>query len=53
MTEVQELGKAIGSLPEADYSRFRQWFLKRDGERYRFVCGDLATGRVYVSTWNE
>jgi len=22
-------------------------------ERYRFVCGDLGTGRVYVSTWSE
>jgi len=47
MTKVKEIAKAIASLPEADYTRFRQWFFKRDWERWdREIEEDAKTGKL-------
>ena len=30
MTKVQELERAVASLPEGEYGRFLRWFLEED-----------------------
>lgn len=34
MDSVREIEKAVTALPDADYGRFRRWFLKRDWEKW-------------------
>ncbi len=34
MHKIKELEKAISSLPEDEYSQFRQWFLDQDWEKW-------------------
>jgi hypothetical protein len=47
MTKIEELEMAVSSLPEEDYSRFRQWFLERDWERWdREIEADAASGKL-------
>ena len=47
MTKVEELEKAITSLPEEDYSRIRQWFLDRDWKKWdREIEADAESGKL-------
>jgi len=47
MTRIEEIEKAVESLPEGDYSRFRAWFLKRDWERWdQQIESDSASGKL-------
>jgi hypothetical protein len=47
MTKIEELEMAVSSLPEEDYSRFRQWFLERDWEKWdREIEADAASGKL-------
>lgn len=47
MTRLEELEKAIESLPEEDYNRFRDWFLERDWELWDMqIEEDCAAGRL-------
>ena len=47
MTKVQEIEKAVKLLPEADYTRFRQWFIKCDWERWdNEIEADAKSGRL-------
>lgn len=47
MRKIQEIEKAVNALPETDYSRFRQWFLKRDWERWdREIEEDAKAGSL-------
>jgi hypothetical protein len=34
MTNIQEIERAVLTLPEADYSRFRNWFLEEDWKKW-------------------
>jgi hypothetical protein len=47
MTTVQEIERAVDSLPEREYTRFRKWFLKRDWARWdREIGEDSKAGRL-------
>jgi hypothetical protein len=47
MANLEELQKAITSLPEEDYRQFRRWFLERDWERWdRQITEDSITGKL-------
>jgi hypothetical protein len=47
MTKVEELEKAVTSLPEEEYSQFRRWFLDRDWDQWdREIEADAATGKL-------
>jgi hypothetical protein len=47
MTRLEEIEKAVESLPETEYSRFRAWFLERDWEKWdRQIEVDSAAGRL-------
>jgi hypothetical protein len=47
MTKIEELEMAVTSLPEEDYSRFRQWFLDRDWEKWdREIEADVENGKL-------
>ena len=47
MTNVQELERAVASLPEDEYGRFRRWFLEEDWKKWdRQVEADSASGRL-------
>jgi hypothetical protein len=49
MTTMEELQLAITALPEADYSRLRQWFLDRDWQKCdRDIETDMENGRLDV-----
>jgi hypothetical protein len=47
MTKVQELERAVASLPEREYGRFRRWFLEEDWKKWdRQIEGDSQAGRL-------
>ena len=47
MTGLEEIEMAVEALPEKEYSRFRQWFLERDWERWdRQIEADSASGKL-------
>ncbi len=47
MTRLEELEKAVDSLPEDEYRRFRNWFMEKDWERWdRQIAEDSRTGRL-------
>ena len=47
MTKIEELEMAVSSLPEEDYSQFRQWFLQRDWEAWdRQIEADAKSGKL-------
>lgn len=47
MASLKELEMAVESLPEKEYSQFRQWFLERDWERWdREIEADSASGKL-------
>ena len=47
MTKVQELERAVASLREHEYGRFRRWFLEADWKKWdRQVEADSASGRL-------
>ena len=47
MTRIEELERAVTSLPEEEYSQFRRWFLDRDWEKWdREIEADAASGKL-------
>ncbi len=47
MTKIEELEKAVTSLPEEEYSQFRRWFLDRDWAEWdREIEADAAGGKL-------
>ncbi|MBI5570487.1 MAG: hypothetical protein HY914_11120 [Desulfomonile tiedjei] len=47
MKTVEELEMAVDSLTQEEYSRFRQWFLDREWERWdRKIEEDAEAGRL-------
>jgi hypothetical protein len=47
MSQIEELERAISSLPEDDYGRLREWFLNRDWEFWdRQIEDDSKAGRL-------
>ena len=47
MTRLEELETAVGALPEKEYSKFRQWFLERDWEKWdRQIEADSTSGKL-------
>jgi hypothetical protein len=47
MTRIEELELAVSSLPKAEYSQFRQWFLERDWEAWdRALEEDAKNGKL-------
>ena len=47
MTRVEELERAVVSLPEQDYDQFLHWFLERDWEKWNNqIEADSKTGRL-------
>jgi hypothetical protein len=47
MTTVEEIESAITSLPDADYSELRRWFLERDWEKWdRQIETDVEGGKL-------
>lgn len=46
MTEVEELEIRIRNLPDDDFSKFRDWFLHLDDERWdRQIEADCQAGK--------
>ncbi len=47
MIKVHEIQKAIEALPPRDYTRLRQWFLKRDWQQWdKQIEADSDAGRL-------
>ena len=47
MTKLEELARAIESLPENEYGQFRRWFLERDWEKWdREIEADSTSGKL-------
>ena len=47
MTKVEELERAVDSLPEQEYSEFRHWFLERDWEKWdEQIEADSKAGKL-------
>ena len=47
MTKLEELERAIDSLPEEEYRRFRSWFMEKDWERWdRQIAEDSRAGKL-------
>jgi hypothetical protein len=47
MTKIEELEMAVTSLPEEEYSQFRQWFFDRDWEKWdREIEADVESGKL-------
>ena len=47
MTTIEEIEKAVASLPEEDYRRFREWFLERDWAQWdEQIQADAESGKL-------
>jgi len=47
MTRVEELEKAVVSLPEQEYGQFRHWFMERDWKKWDYqIEADSKAGRL-------
>jgi len=47
MTTVQEIERAVSTLPETDYGQFRRWFLEEDWKKWdRQVETDSKAGKL-------
>ena len=47
MTTIEELEKAVETLPETQYGEFRRWFLDRDWKIWDFqISNDSQTGKL-------
>ncbi len=47
MTKLEELEKAIDGLPEEEYRRFRNWFMKKDREKWDLqIAEDSKAGKL-------
>ena len=47
MTKIEDIELAVASLPQAEYTQLRQWFLQRDWEKWdRQIEEDSAAGRL-------
>ncbi len=44
---IEEIEKAVVSLPEQEYKKFRRWFFERDWERWdEEIEQDVQSGRL-------
>ena len=47
MTTIEEIQRAILSLPDGDYAKLREWFTELDGEKWdRQIEEDAVAGRL-------
>ncbi len=47
MSKLKELERTIDSLPDKEYSEFRQWFLERDLAKWdRQIEADSKAGKL-------
>lgn len=47
MTRVEEIESAVAGLPQPDFTRFRDWFLRYDAESWdRQLEQDATSGRL-------
>lgn len=47
MTKVQEIERAILTLPEGDYGRFRRWFFEEDWKKWdEQLESDIKAGKL-------
>lgn len=47
MAKVKELERAVASLPQEEYGRFRRWFLEADWKKWdRQIAADSESGRL-------
>jgi len=47
MSSIQDLEKAVLSLPENEYKKFRQWFFDQDWEKWdRQIEADSGAGKL-------
>ncbi len=47
MMRVEELERAVVSLPKKEYTKFRQWFLKRDWAKWdQEIEEDAKAGKL-------
>jgi hypothetical protein len=47
VTRLEELEKAVDSLPEEEYRRFRDWFMEKDRQRWdRQIAEDSRAGKL-------
>jgi len=47
MIRLEEIEEAVASLEDGEYGRFRNWFLKRDWERWdREIEEDTKAGKL-------
>ena len=47
MGNLEDLEKAVESLPEEDYRRFRRWFMEKDWDKWdRQIVEDARNGNL-------
>ncbi len=47
MTGLEELERAVDSLPDDEYRRFRNWFMEKDREKWDSqIALDSETGKL-------
>ena len=47
MTRIEEIEKAVASLPVEEYRQFREWFLERDWAQWdKQIQADSESGKV-------
>ena len=47
MLKIDEIETAVADLPEEEFARFREWFLRYDAEIWdRQIEKDVAAGRL-------
>ena len=47
MTTIEEIEKAVASLPVEEYRQFREWFLERDWAQWdKQVKADSESGKL-------
>jgi hypothetical protein len=47
MTKIEEIEKEIESLPERDFKRLREWFSKKDWDKWdREIESDFESGKL-------
>lgn len=47
MTKIEEIEKEIEALPEKDFKRLREWFSKKDWDKWdREIEADFESGKL-------
>ncbi|MEW6666163.1 MAG: hypothetical protein AB1512_13215 [Thermodesulfobacteriota bacterium] len=47
MTSIEEIEKAVASLPVEEYRQFREWFLERDWAQWdKQIQADSESGKL-------